>query len=70
MQGKLAVLIHNRVSRVAAALVADYHIKILGQQVHHAALAFVAPVDADNRTILHDEFSPYRWVSKRFMISA
>ena len=51
MQGELAPLVHYRVSGVAAALVADHHVVVLGQQVHHAALALVAPVNAYNGAI-------------------
>ena len=46
MQGKLAQLVDHGVAGVAAALVADDHVIVAGEQIHHAALALVAPVDA------------------------
>ena len=46
VQGKLAQLIHHGVSGVAAALIANDHVMVAGQQIHHAALALVTPVDA------------------------
>ena len=45
MQGKLALLVDDGMTGVAAALIADDHVIVAGQQVHHAALALVAPVD-------------------------
>ena len=45
MQGELAQLVDHGVAGVAAALIADDHVIIAGEQVHHAALALVAPVD-------------------------
>ena len=51
MQGELAELVHHGVAGVAAALIADHHIIVGGDQVHHAALALVAPVDSHDGTI-------------------
>ena len=51
MQGEFALFVHHRVSGVAAALVADHYVVVLRQQVHHAALALVAPVDAYNGAV-------------------
>ena len=53
MQGKLAVFVHNGVTGVVAALIADDHVKIAGDQVDHTALALIAPVDADDCTVAH-----------------
>ena len=53
MQGKFAVFIDDGVARVAAALVADYDVVVLGQQVNHAALALVAPVNANDCAVSH-----------------
>ena len=46
MQGELAQIIDDGVTGVAAALITNDYILIAGEQVHHAALAFVAPVDS------------------------
>ena len=51
VQGELAQVVDNGVAGVAAALVADHHVVVPGEQVHHAALALVAPVDAYNGAI-------------------
>ena len=53
VQGELALFVDHRVARVAAALIADDDIIVVGQVVDHAALALVAPVDAYDRTICH-----------------
>ncbi len=53
VQGELAHFVYDRVARVAAALIADDHVKVLRQVVDHAALALVTPVDAYDRTICH-----------------
>ncbi len=45
VQCKLAVLVDDGVTGVAAALIADDHVIVLGEQVHHAALSLIAPVD-------------------------
>ena len=69
MQGKFAVIIDNRVAGVAAALIADHNVIAFCQQVHHAALAFIAPVDSYNCTSWHiysSEFSACIFCSKRF----
>ncbi len=51
VEGKFALLVDHRVSGVAAALIADDHVVILGDQVYHTALALVAPVDAHNGAV-------------------
>ena len=53
MQRKFAMLIDDSMSCVSAALIANNHIVILRQQIHHAALALIAPVDAYDCTIRH-----------------
>ena len=53
MQGELAVGVDDGVAGVAAALIADYHVIILGEQVHHAALSLVAPVDSNDCAVSH-----------------
>ena len=53
MQRKLPIVIDDGVARVASALIADDHIIILRQQIDHAALALVAPVDTNDRTGFH-----------------
>ena len=41
-----APVVDHGMAGVVAALVADDHVVALAEQVHHAALALVAPVDA------------------------
>ena len=48
VQHKLAARIFHRVASVVAALIAHNNVIILAEQVDHAALAFIAPVDACN----------------------
>ena len=55
VQGELALVVDDSVAGVAAALIADDHVIVAGQQVHHAALALVAPVDAYNGAIRHNQ---------------
>ena len=57
MQSELAILIDDGVTGVAAALIADDNIIVLGQQVNHAALAFIAPVNTNDCTISHNSFT-------------
>ena len=45
VQDELAALVLDGVAGIVAALIARNDVVILAQQVHHAALAFVAPVD-------------------------
>ena len=45
MQGEFAQFIDDGVAGVAAALITDDDVVVLRKQVHHAALALVAPVD-------------------------
>ena len=51
MQRKLAKLVYDGVAGVAAALKSHDDIIIFREQVDHAALALVAPVDAYNCTV-------------------
>ena len=70
VQGKLAVLIDNGMTGVAAALITYDDVVVLGQKVHHPALAFVTPVDSYDCSISHVQHPPYRWASRRRIISA
>ena len=58
VQRKFAQLIFHRVARVPAALVADDGVAVLGEQVHHPALALVAPVEAYHCAQPHSFASP------------
>ena len=49
VQHELAPLVFHGMARVVAALIARHNIVILTEQVHHAALALVAPVDTGDR---------------------
>ena len=49
IQDELALFVDHGVAGVVAALVAADDVVALGEQVHHAALAFVAPVDSYDR---------------------
>lgn len=51
VQGELPVFVYDGVARVPAALIADDDVEVLGEQVHHPALALVAPVYADYRAV-------------------
>ena len=53
VQGELAVLVHHGVAGVVAALIADDDVIIGGDQIDHAALALVAPVDAYHCAVAH-----------------
>ena len=44
IQYELSSFVYYSVACVVSALVAAYHIIILRQKVHHAALSFVSPV--------------------------
>ena len=48
IQDDLTVVVYNGVSRVVAALVAADYIIIGAEQIDHAALALIAPVDTYN----------------------
>ena len=77
MEGEFAKFVDDGVARVAAALIADNNIKVLGEQIDHSALALVTPVDAYNCCVCHifislffgESDSPYRFASSRRMIS-
>ena len=45
---EFAEIVHHGVPRVVSALITTYDVVIFRKQVHHSALAFVAPVDAAN----------------------
>ena len=51
MQGELALFVDDRVPGISAALIAHHYVILLGEVVHHAALALVAPVDTHDRAI-------------------
>ena len=53
MQRKLAIFVDDGVARVVAALIPADDVIFLCDQVDHAALALVAPVDAYNCTVAH-----------------
>ena len=46
VQDEAAPVVDDGVAGVVAALVADHHVAAFAEQVHHTALALVAPVDA------------------------
>ena len=48
IQNELALVVDDGVSGVIAALIAHDDVVLLAEQVDHAALALVAPVDAYN----------------------
>ena len=58
MQGKFAMLIDDGMAGVATALIADDDVIVLGQQIDHASLSLVTPVDADDYSISHFGFPP------------
>ena len=53
MQRELALVVDHGVARVAAALIPDNDVVLLGEQIHHSAFAFIAPVDAYYSTVAH-----------------
>src|SRR5699024_1202173 len=55
VQNELAPLVLDGVAGVVAALVADHDIVILAEQVDHAALALVAPVDPSDCSKHNDD---------------
>ena len=48
IQDKLAARVFDSMAGIVAALIAHNDVVFLAQQVYHAALAFVAPVDTGN----------------------
>ena len=48
VQDNFTVVVYNGVSRVVAALIAADYIIIGAEQIDHAALALIAPVDTYN----------------------
>ena len=53
VQLELAIFVDDGMAGVVAALIADDHVVALGEVIDHAALALVAPVDADNGAMCH-----------------
>ena len=53
VEGEGAPVIHHGMSGVAAALIPHHHVKVVGEIIHHAALAFVAPVDPYDCAVCH-----------------
>ena len=51
VQRKFTILVDDGVTRVAAALITDDNVIIGADQIDHTPLAFIAPVDSDDRTI-------------------
>ena len=62
MKGKFSFLIYHRVTGIAAALIAYDNVKLLGQEVDHTALSFIAPVNTYYRAVFHVR-SPYSTVT-------
>ena len=56
MQGEFALFVDDGVAGVAAALAPDDDIVFGREEVDHAALAFIAPVDPYDRAGLHAIF--------------
>ena len=46
VQGKLPIRVDHGMAGVPAALIAHHDVILLRQQIHHASLAFISPVDA------------------------
>ena len=59
MQRELAMFIDDGVTGVAAALISHDDVILLCQQIDHAAFAFVAPVNAHDCTVCHEDSSYY-----------
>ena len=53
MQGKLTVLIDHGMAGISASLKADNNIIFFRQQVDHAALPLISPVDSDDCAVRH-----------------
>ena len=53
VQRKLAVFVHDRMTGVVAALIANDHIELIGKVIDHTTLAFVSPVDSNDCSIRH-----------------
>jgi len=48
IENEFAALVHDGVTGVVAALIADNDLMLGGEKIDHAALSLVAPVDSDN----------------------
>ena len=59
MEGEFAIFVDDGMAGVAAALVADDDVVAFGEEVDHAAFAFVAPVDAYNCAVAHWFLAPF-----------
>ena len=53
MQRKFPIFVDDGVPRVPAALIAHHNIIVPREQIDHAALSLIAPVDANNGTSFH-----------------
>ena len=53
MQRKFSVFIDNGVPCISTALIAHHHIIVPREQIDHAALPLISPVDPDNGTSFH-----------------
>ena len=53
VQSKGPLVIYDRVTGVAAALITDHDVIVIGEIIYHAALALVAPVDTYDCTVCH-----------------
>ena len=53
VERKFSVAVHNRMPGVPSSLITDDDVVGFGEQVDHAALSLVAPVDAHNCTGFH-----------------
>ena len=53
MERKFPVSVHDGVAGVPSALITDDDVIGFGEQIDHASLSFVAPVDAHNCTGFH-----------------
>ena len=51
VQSKGPLVIYDRVTGVAAALITDHDVIVIGEIIYHAALALVSPVDSHDGTI-------------------
>ena len=47
MKREFTELVNDGMAGIATALISDYYVMILSQQVNHSSFAFIAPVNAD-----------------------
>ncbi len=55
MEGELSLFVDDGMPRVAAALIPDHYVIVLRHKVDHTAFSLVAPVDAYDGAIRHNE---------------